>query len=363
MPFLNDLVEANKEKLNASNTTAQPSEVSKARSIKSRYVLDLDHVKQTLTRQIKGQDHAVNAVVDSLKVIKAGLGKDGKPLLVALLVGPTGVGKTQIVKAITEAIWGEPEAFCRVDMNTLSQEHYAASLTGPPPGYVGSKEGYTILDKEKIQGTFSKPGVVLFDEIEKASTPVIQTLLNVFDNGRMHVASGNDVFDFRNSLIFMSSNIGARNIIRYHNRKRITHRILKMAGLYSDDEERVLSIIRGDLNNRFEPEFMNRIDKIIAFNWLGQNAIHAIAEKELEDLQQRVHQVGADLHYGEDVVAFIARKGFDENYGARAIYRAVQRYVAKPVADAIIGHPPDPDRATVYHARIVGDKLTVEAEV
>lgn len=359
MPFLNDLVETNKAKLSAESPASAAPEGDVRNKLLSRYVLDLDHVRNVLEKQIKGQEHAIDSILNSLKIVKTGLRKADKPLFVALLVGPTGVGKTQIVKALTEAIWGDPDAFCRVDMNTLSQEHYAASLTGPPPGYVGSKEGNTILVKEKIQGTFSKPGVVLFDEIEKASSTVIQALLNVFDNGHMQIASGTGSFDFRNTLIFMSSNIGARKIIKYHNKNLLLNRLMAMIGVKRADEDRILRVIHDDLNKRFEPEFINRIDKIVAFNWLGEEAVHAIAGKELEELSLRVRNLGAELNYDEDVVSFVARVGFDENYGARAIYRAMQVSVERRLADVIIERPPTDDGMTKYHLKVLDDDVTV----
>src|SRR5690606_32324507 len=125
----------------------------------------------------------------------------------SLLLGPTGVGKTEVVRLIAEAIHGQPDAFCRIDMNTLAQEHYAAALTGAPPGYVGSKEGTTLFDAEAIAGTFSRPGIVLFDELEKASTEVLRSLLNVLDSGRLTLSGGGRTLDFRNCLIFMTSNV------------------------------------------------------------------------------------------------------------------------------------------------------------
>ncbi|WP_455380766.1 AAA family ATPase [Acidihalobacter prosperus] len=355
MPFINDLVEANKPRTNQQETDTLPGEIM------SRYIFDLRQVRRVLDHQIKGQDHVVEAIINSLKIIKTGLRKEGKPLWVALLAGPTGVGKTQIVRAVAEAVWGKPDAFCRVVMNTLSQEHFAAALTGPPPGYVGSKEGYTVLNKEKIEGTFSKPGIVLFDEIEKADSTVIQSLLNIFDNGYLQMASGNQVFDFRNSLVFMSSNIGARKIIRYHNKRIFLTRLLRKLGWYTADERKVLSLIHSDLNKRFVPEFINRIDKIIAFNWLDRHSTHLIAEKELMELANRVKRLNADMRFDANVVAFIVRTGFDENYGARAIYRAVQNYIERPLAEAIISYPPDKQGSTVYRLQIVKGKVVIDS--
>ncbi|MHB1419947.1 MAG: AAA family ATPase [Bacillota bacterium] len=160
------------------------------KGLETRFQIDIEQVMKHLRNKIFGQSAALTAIEDMLKIVKADVGEPDTPLYIAMFLGPTGVGKTETIKILAEAIHGSHEALCRVDMNTLALDHYAAALTGAPPGYVGSKEGATILDKEKIEGSFSKPGIILFDEIEKASPQVIQTLLNIFDNGIMNMASG-----------------------------------------------------------------------------------------------------------------------------------------------------------------------------
>lgn len=352
MPFLNEMVDSFKENADARASDrageADSAEAGGEGTLRSKFTFSVEGVEQALRRRIKGQDVAVKGVVDSLKIVKAGLHKPDRPLFVGLLVGPTGVGKTEIVRVLAESVWGDVNKVCRIDMNTLSQEHYAAALTGPPPGYVGSKEGYTVLDKDKIEGTFSKPGIVLFDEIEKASGVVIQTLLNVFDDGMLTMASGNKTFNFRNSIVFMTSNIGARNIIRYHKKESLLIRLREKLSRKDNLEDRILGIIRKDIDRVFEPEFINRIDRIIAFNWLDTETVREIVELEFEELGRRLASLGAGLDVDPEVIDFICKVGFDDAFGARAIYRAVRKHIELPLAEELLRRPPDDGKDALY---------------
>ena len=146
-----------------------------------RFHFEPNKVMELLRSQIIGQDHALNEIEKMLHVVKADFSSPERPLAVTLMLGPTGVGKTETVRLIAQAIYGQPDAFCRIDMNTLAQEHYAAALTGAPPGYVGSKEGHSLFDETAINGSHTRPGIMLFDELEKASPEVIRGLMNVLD--------------------------------------------------------------------------------------------------------------------------------------------------------------------------------------
>ena len=165
---------------------------------KPRFHFEPREVMQLLRNRIIGQDAALNEIEKMLHVVKADFSSPERPLSVTLMLGPTGVGKTETVRLISEAIYGRPDAFCRIDMNTLAQEHYAAALTGAPPGYVGSKEGHS-----------------LFDELEKASTEVLRGLMNVLDTGKLILTSSTKTIDFRNCMIFMTSNVGAQAAQQY----------------------------------------------------------------------------------------------------------------------------------------------------
>jgi ATP-dependent Clp protease ATP-binding subunit ClpA len=224
-------------------------------------------------------------------------------------------------------------------MNTLSQEHYAAALTGAPPGYVGSRDGNTILDEEKIAGSFSKPGIVLFDEIEKASPEVVQALLNVFDNGQMRIASGERIIDFRNAMIFMTSNIGARDIQRYESRQSSFLR--RLLPLSSERQRRaVRKIVDERLMETFEPEFINRIDNITMFSWLEGDLIADLVQLELGKLNRRLRRHRCRLHLTPAATQFLAQQGFDRRYGARSLRRAVRRHLEVPFAELLLSQEP-----------------------
>lgn len=365
MPFLSEMVSSFNEASALPGAADAPGLVSagaSAGALKSRFLFDVGSVEGELRHRIKGQDHAIDAITRGLTVIKAGLRKSDRPLFVSLLVGPTGVGKTEVVRALAQAIAGDDNAFCRVDMNTLSQEHYAAALSGPPPGYVGSKEGRTVFDKEKLEGSFSKPGILLLDEIEKASAPVVQTLLNVFDNGIMRLASGNETLDFRNTIVFMTSNIGSRKIIQFHSGEGVIKRYVRRRLTKRSAEEQILSIIDRDLRKNFEPEFINRIDRIIAFNWLDRSTIREIVEYEFYQLARRLQRVGGQLSVEADVMDYVCDVGFDENYGARAVYRCIQRVVEVPLAAALLEAPPGDAEFVKYRLLLRNREIAVERE-
>src|SRR5690606_18162368 len=215
MPFINDMLADINTKEATAPSVQSPLAAVTAASPASRFLFDPDTVMARLKSRIVGQDSALDSIESILRILKADIGDPRRPLAVTLLMGPTGVGKTEVVRVLAEAIHGQSDAFCRIDMNTLAQDHYAAAITGAPPGYVGSKEGNSLFDLEKAQGSYSRPGIVLFDEIEKAGTEVLRALLNVIDTGQLRLTSGTKTIDFRNSLIFMTSNLGAREIQRY----------------------------------------------------------------------------------------------------------------------------------------------------
>lgn len=191
MPLVNDRIDPNHPQPGL--TSASPA----AELLTSRFAFNPAQVMALLRSRIVGQEHVMRVVEALLNVVKVDIGERERPLTVNLFMGPTGVGKTEIVRLLALAIHGRADAFCRIDMHTLAQEHYSAALTGAPPGYVGSKEGVSLFNSELIQGTYSRPGIVLFDELEKASKEVVRSLLGILENGQLTLAGGSRTLDFQ----------------------------------------------------------------------------------------------------------------------------------------------------------------------
>lgn len=317
-----------------------------------------DHrvVLARLRERIIGQDEALEHIESALAIVQAGISDKDRPLYAALFLGPTGVGKTEVIRVLSQALCGDVEAACRVDMNTLAQEHYSAALVGAPPGYVGSREESTLLDKDKIEGSFSRPGLVLFDEVEKASDAVIQTLMNILDNGLLQLASGTRAIDFRNTLVFMTSNIGGREIHDYaQNRPRFLMRklayLLDPRHLGADDSAILSWIIDTELHRRFRPEFLNRFDDVIVFNWLDAGALSKILDIAVADLNRRLAHSNVTVRLSPHVQEFILERGFDRRFGARFLRRTVRSHVENPLAKLIIAQPRPSEPLTMVAVR------------
>ncbi|WP_100401061.1 AAA family ATPase [Bacillus sp. FJAT-44742] len=361
MPFINDKLKSYQSvNLNHEERLDEkyPYKASKISKMKTRFTFSPENVMHQLTRSIYGQHSMIEKVSDMMYVVHADITEKDRPLYVAMFLGPTGVGKTETVRVIAESIIGEKEGFSRIDMNTLAQEHYAAAMTGAPPGYVGSKEGHTVFNEEKIEGSFSKPGIVLFDEIEKADQSVTQSLLNVFDNGQMVLANGEKTLDFRNSMIFMTSNIGSRQIFEFaedHFKAKWKRLLYRMNPTYwGKDENYVLQkIIHKQLEKQFPPEFINRIDDIIIFNWLGGEALEPMIDKITDELNKRLEKHHCRVELDDQTKEFLIKKGFDKQYGARAIKRLVRQYVEIPLGKVL--------REEEYTGQIVTYKAFVES--
>lgn len=344
MPFINDRLEANREAIARSAAQTNPVRAS-------RFLFDPDAVAELLRSRIVGQDEVLDAMDDMLHTVKADIGNEQRPLAVTLFLGPTGAGKTETVRLIAQAIHGSADKLCRIDMNTLAQEHYAAALTGAPPGYVGSKEGQTLLDIDAIQGSFSKPGIVLFDELEKASNEVIRALLNVLDRGRLVLAAGNREIDFRNTLVFMTSNIGAHDVASYRNRyQRGWRRWLRLQP--SSEAE----LIDSALHRRFDPEFINRIDRILPFQRIDREWLPLLLDIELEKLQQRLQRRAVSVQVDEAAKTFLC-SSFDSRFGARDLARRLRMELEPALARSLLNHPD----ADVFEVRCVRSRLEVRA--
>lgn len=319
MPYINDRLAAQHEIAEAKTYKEHPVR-------QSRFYFEPAEVMALLKSQIVGQDAALTAVDDMLHVVKADITAGQRPLSVMLLMGPTGVGKTETVRLIAEAIHGSADALCRIDMNTLAQEHYAAALTGAPPGYVGSKEGQTLFDPDKIKGSFARPGVVLFDELEKANNDVIRALMNVLDTGRLVLSNGLKSLDFTNTLIFMSSNIGAKEIER--------RRSAGFSVFFSGNEKKVAAKA---LESHFDPEFLNRIDRIVDYQRLSPGQCRLVLDVELTKLHRRLAKRSVQLEIDYCCHDFLL-ESIDRRYGAREIARRIRQILEPEIARAMLAH-------------------------
>ena len=333
MTFASDRINANQETLAKQRYDMQSKERI-ART--SRFSFDPDVVMQHVRDHIIGQNAALEEIENMLITVKADFNSPHHPLAVTLMLGPTGVGKTETVRLIAEAIHGKPDAFCRIDMNTLAQEHYAAALTGAPPGYVGSKEGNTLFDEAHIQGSFSKPGIVLFDEIEKASTEVIRGLLNVLDTGTLKLTAGTKTLDFKNCLIFMTSNIGAKQAqARLKLLAKLPKPLQKLAQFTKLDDAKITECA---LHKKFDPEFLNRIERILHYQAVPSEFVSTLVHLEIEKLNQRLRKQNRTVTLTETTIHFLSTK-HDIRFGARGLGRRFRVTLEPRLAKFFIQHP------------------------
>lgn len=326
MPFINDQVNQN---------TAQLSkrQYKQAAARVSRFRFNPEEVMSNLQQRIVGQPQVLDAIQDVIYTVKADFGDKHRPLSVMLFMGPTGVGKTETVRVLAESILGGADKLCRVDMNTLAQEHYTAAITGSPPGYVGSKEGQTLFDVDKIKGTFSEPGIVLFDEIEKADQSVTRALMNILDTGKLTLTSGLDEIDFSNSLIIMTSNLGALELTQSINKYAKGWRAALNLTPPSQTD-----IFERALNAHFDPEFINRIDQTLSFNWLDNSLLESLLNLEINKLNARLKRCNASITVDLNVRQHLC-KVYDTRYGARDIARRIRIELEPKLAHAILLYP------------------------
>ena len=308
----------------------------------------LKNMGAVLRERIVGQDDAVEQVSRALVRNRLGLSGGDRPIGTFLFVGPTGVGKTYLVKCLAEQLFGSKDALIRVDMSEYGEKFSVSRLVGAPPGYVGYEEGGQLTDRVR-----RKPySVVLLDEIEKAHPDVFNTLLQVMDEGRL--TDGNGVTaDFRNTLVVMTSNSGTRQLREVG------------AGMGFDrnrDEiapEKARSVIMNALKKQFAPEFLNRLDDIIVFNPLNKENASQITDLELKELLDRVKKMGYALKITDNAKQFILSKGFDAQYGARSLKRAVRQYVEDPLCDFLLeGDAQNNDKLVLD---LNNEKMTVKA--
>ncbi len=283
------------------------------------------HLEEELQRRVVGQDQAIAAMARAIRRGRVGLGEPNRPIGSFLLLGPSGVGKTELCRALSAALFGQEEAMIRVDMSEYAESHAASRLVGSPPGYVGHEEGGQLTEKVRRRPY----SVVLFDEIEKAHPEVWNLLLQILEDGRLTDSHGRRA-DFRNTVVVMTSNVGARQIT---SRGRL--------GFAGEDGEqvrqrRISDQVTDELKRTFRPEFLNRIDETVVFRQLGEADLEEIAARLLEETGRRMEALGLTLRVEEGVTAHLAREGFDPASGARPLRRRVQRLVEERVAEELL---------------------------
>jgi ATP-dependent Clp protease ATP-binding subunit ClpC len=288
-------------------------------------------MNEELSKKIIGQDEAIVKLTKAIQRTRAGLKDPSRPIGSFIFLGPTGVGKTEMAKVLAEYLFDKEDTLVRIDMSEYMEKFSVSRLVGAPPGYVGYEEGGILTEKVR-----RKPySVVLLDEIEKAHPDVFNILLQVLDDGILTDSLGRKV-DFRNTIIIMTSNIGARDI------RNLGKGIGFSASESTFDYAQMKSTIQDALKKVFNPEFLNRIDDVITFRPLEQSDIFKIIDILSDDLFKRIKDLGYELEVTKGAKDFISDKGFDQKYGARPLRRAIQKYVEDPLAEEILGaeHPP-----------------------
>jgi len=286
----------------------------------------LKNLEAELHKRVIGQEDAVNAVARAIRRGRVGLKDPRRPVGSFIFSGPTGVGKTELSKALAEALFGDESLMIRIDMSEYMEKHSVSRLVGSPPGYVGYDEGGQLTEKVR-----RKPySVVLFDEIEKAHPDVFNMLLQILDDGRLTDSTGRTV-DFRNTVIIMTSNVGARDIVEP---KKLGFGAIEenAARDYEDMKKNVLA----ELKKTFRPEFINRVDEIIVFHPLSRDEIKRIGSLMLNETAKRMEQNNIKVTFTEEVRDYLAEKGYDKTYGARPLKRTIQEQIEDKLAEAIL---------------------------
>ena len=315
----------------------------------------LRNMGKTLKEKVIAQDAAIDKVVKSIQRNRMGLKDPNHPIGVFMFLGPTGVGKTYLAKKLAEEMFGSADALFRIDMSEYAEGFNTSRLIGSPPGYVGYDEGGQLTEKVR-----RKPySIVLLDEIEKANSQVFNLLLQVMDEGRLTDGNGR-LIDFRNTIIIMTSNAGTRQLKEFGRGVGFNAGGIGSNGMPIDekDKEYARSVIQKHLSKQFAPEFLNRLDEIITFDQLDLSAITSIVDLELKSLVKRVENLGYHFQMTDKAKEFVASKGYDVQFGARPLKRAIQNYVEdglcellmegnlKPGATISIGKNPKKDELT-----------------
>jgi ATP-dependent Clp protease ATP-binding subunit ClpB len=302
------------------------------------------HIEDELHKRVVGQDEAIAAVSDAIRRSRAGLSDPNRPYGSFMFLGPTGVGKTELCKALASFLFDTEESMIRIDMSEFMEKHSVARLIGAPPGYVGYDEGGYLTEAVR-----RKPySVILLDEVEKAHADVFNVLLQVLDDGRMTDGQGRTV-DFKNTVIVMTSNLGSH----------------KIQSMESDDPGVVKLAVMAEVRNHFRPEFINRIDEIVVFHGLDEKNIGAIAKIQLKQLEGRLAKMEMTLEVSDAALQKIAEAGYDPVYGARPLKRAIQQQIENPLSKLILQGkygPKDTISVNVDHGHLVFGGVTAPTE-
>ena len=307
----------------------------------------LRRLEQTLHKRVIGQDEAVTAVARAVKRGRVGLKDPKRPIGSFLFLGPTGVGKTELCKALAEVLFGKEDAMIRVDMSEYMEKHSVSKLIGSPPGYVGHDDGGQLSEKVR-RNPYS---VLLFDEVEKAHPDVFNILLQVLDDGHITDSQGRKV-DFKNTVIIMTSNAGANAIV---SPKKLGFASVEDS---KQDYEFMKNGVMKEVKQIFKPEFLNRIDETIVFHMLQKEEIVQIANLLLKELEKRCAvQLSLQLSFKESVKKWLAETGYDKKYGARPLKRAIQNHLEDPLADEILsGNIQEGDKVDI---KVVNGKVKI----
>jgi ATP-dependent Clp protease ATP-binding subunit ClpB len=286
------------------------------------------HLEDGLRKRVVGQELAIEAVANAVRRSRSGLGDEKRPIGSFLFLGPTGVGKTELARALAETMFNDERAMIRIDMSEYMEKHSVSRLIGAPPGYVGYDEGGQLTEPVRRRPY----SVILFDEVEKAHPDVFNTLLQVLDDGRLTDGQGRTV-DFKNTVIILTSNIGSHHIQAIEDRADLE------AG---DRRELIRRAVMDDVRKVFRPEFINRLDEIVVFDRLGRDELRQIVQIQLRDFERRLARRDLKLEVTPAAIDFLAEAGWDPQYGARPLKRAIRKYLEDPIAKSLLGgqfHP------------------------